>query len=81
MTEELLYRAAIRNDIKGIVTYYRGTLSNVMRALSRSHNGIMNITPDDHVYVVPANHRLPWEIPDDERTDSNLISDLEERRI
>lgn len=77
MNEELLYRAAIRNDIKGTVTYYRGTLANVLRVLSRHHGGIMDLTSDDQVYMVPATHRLPWEIPDEERTDRNILPEPE----
>lgn len=79
MKKELLYRAAIRNDIKGTVTYYRGTLANVLRVLSRHHGGIMDLTSDDMVYLVPAIHRLPWEIPPEERTDRNMLPEPEIR--
>lgn len=73
MDEELLYRAAVRNDIKGEIRYYRGTLSNILRFLQRERNGLLEIDPNDRVYLVPANHRLPWEIPPEERTDANLL--------
>lgn len=77
MTDELLYRAAVRNDYKGTITYYRGTLGNILSLLQRSHNGVMDIDPNEMVFMVPATHRLPWEIPEDERKDSNLLQDPE----
>jgi len=80
MNDELLYRAAVRDDKRGEIIYYRGTLANILRVLQRSHSGILDIDPTKMVFVVPATHRMPWEIPEDERTDENLISDLEERQ-
>lgn len=80
MTDEQLYRAAVRDDDKGEIVYYRGTLPGILKLLSRSHGGVLDIDPSKKVFVVPATHRLPWEIPEEEQTDSNLISNLEERQ-
>lgn len=72
MNEELLYRAAVRNDFKGTITYYRGTLSNLLKFFQRQRNGILEVDMDDRIYIVPATHRMPWEIPPEEQTDANL---------
>lgn len=75
MGDEYLYRVAIRNDRKGEIVYYRGTLSNVLkRILRRQSNGVLELDGDDKVYITPATHRMPWEIPPEERTDNNLLT-------
>lgn len=78
MTDERIYRAAIRNDRKGTITYYRGALPTLLKLLQKSHDGIMEISPDEMVFLVPATHHLPWEIPDELRTDGNLLTQEEE---
>ena len=72
MHEDFLYRAAVRNDFKGEITYYRGTLANILKMLLRSRDGLLEVDENDRIYLVPATHRLPWEIPPEERTDANL---------
>ena len=80
MDDELLYRAAVRDDIRGEITYYRGPLASILKILQRSHGGILDIDPKKKVYVVPATHKMPWEIDEADKTDQNLLSDLEERQ-
>lgn len=72
MHEDFLYRAAVRNDLKGEITYYRGTLANILKMLLRSRDGLLEVDENDRIYLVPATHRLPWEIPPEECTDANL---------
>lgn len=75
MKNELLYRVAIRNDNKGSIIYVRGTLSHLLRRLIRQRNGILDVDENDRIYLVPATHRMPWEIPPEEQTDANLKAD------
>lgn len=79
MTDEQVYRAAVRNDRKGTITYYRGALPTLLKLLQKSHDGIMEIMPDEMVFLVPATHHLPWEIPDELKTDSNLLTEGDEQ--
>lgn len=72
MNEELLYRAAVRNDVKGTITYCRGTLSSLLRRFQKQRNGILEVDMNDRIYIVPATHKMPWEIPPEEKTDANL---------
>ena len=72
MNEELLYRAAVRNDFKGTITYYRGTLANLLKFFQKQRDGILEVDMNDRIYIVPATHRMPWEIPPEEQTDANL---------
>ena len=74
MRDEYLYRAAVRNDRKGTITYYRGTLFNILRLMMRQSNGILELTGENRVYITPADHNMPWEIPPEERTDNNLLT-------
>lgn len=74
MSDEYLYRAAVRNDRKGTITYYRGTLANILKLMQRQNDGILKLGGDDKVYITPATHRMPWEIPPEERTDNNLLT-------
>lgn len=73
MSDEYLYRAAIRNDREGKITYYRGTLANILKLMQRQNDGILKLDGNDKVYITPATHRMPWEIPPEERTDNNLL--------
>ena len=77
MDEKLLYRAAVRNDFEGTITYYRGTLPNLLKFLSRQKGGMLELDMNDRVYLVPATHRMPWEIHPEEQTDANLKSEQE----
>ena len=53
--------------------YYRGTLANILKLMQRQTDGILKLDGDDKVYITPATHRMPWEIPPEERTDNNLL--------
>jgi hypothetical protein len=41
--------------------------------MQRQTDGILKLDGDDKVYITPATHRMPWEIPPEERTDNNLL--------
>lgn len=69
--QQMKYRVAIRNDAKGIITYRKSTLPNLLKFLLSETNGILNLNGDDRVYVTPADHHMPWEIPEEDLRDAN----------
>jgi len=69
--QQMKYRVAIRNDTKGTITYRKSTLPHLLRFLLAQTNGVLNLDRDDRVYITPADHHMPWEIPEEELRDAN----------
>ncbi len=69
--EQMKYRVAIRNDVKGTITYRKSTLPHLLKFLLEQTNGVLDLDRDDRVYITPADHHMPWEIPEEELRDAN----------
>ena len=65
------YRVAIRTDRTGTITYKRSTLVNLLKFLLREEIGMLSLDPDDKIYLTPADHHMPWEIPEGAMRDVN----------
>lgn len=69
--EHLKYRVAIRDDIHGTITYRKGYLPNLLRFLAKQADGILTLDVKHQIYLVPATHKMPWELPEGEMRDVN----------